>query len=86
MARKRINLRLKSGEEWPEDDWESLGENWDINYRSLDPGEPVPKRADIYPVSNGSTDTSMLPYRMIVEPTSQQYGLELANSTTKKVT
>lgn len=55
-AEAKITAAL--GKEWPEDDWEGIGNDWDLNLYLDDDTEPETKTAVLYPVKNGNTDTS----------------------------
>lgn len=51
--------------EWPDDDWVSIGKNWDANLFLHEDGK---RGIDIYPVVDGKTDTSTWHEVAIGEP------------------
>jgi hypothetical protein len=56
IAQAKTVFAQAQEQDFPEDDWQSISDNWDLNLWMDENGNP---RATMYPVLNGSTDTSV---------------------------
>jgi hypothetical protein len=59
VIERAVPIMAEHADDWPDDDWFSIGPDWDLNlYRSESDGSDSKPQATLYPVVNGETRTA----------------------------